>query len=107
MRKGLLPGNDKEECNTKCENRKDLMKHLEKSPMKRKHTTIMLTSFSFLLRWEGALLRLCTTQRGRSSSTQRGRSSSTQRGGSSSTQRGRSASRCLVSVLYSRPGVVG
>ena len=39
MKKGLLPGNDKEECNTKCENRKDLMKHLEKRPTKRKHTT--------------------------------------------------------------------
>ena len=25
-----LPGNDEEECDTKCENRKDLMKHLEK-----------------------------------------------------------------------------
>ena len=90
MRKGLLPGNYKEECNTKCENRKDLTKHLE-NDQRRENTPLMLTSFSFLIRWEGALLRLCTTQRGRSSST----------------QRGRSASRCLVSVLYSRPGVVG
>ena len=44
----LLPGNDKEECDTKCENRKDLMKHLVKDHRVEHNTTCkLLSAFSY------------------------------------------------------------